>query len=238
VTEIKSYVLSLERSRSALRREDRPDVFSMAGRDWDLLDGVFAPPFSATTGIAMEILGLSGDGDFRFARHGSFLEIGSGTGIIAVSAALSGCPRVVATDINPRAVKNTEMNAARHGVADRVDAVHGDLFSALDGDARFDTVYWHSNFVLAPPDYRYETDHECAYVDPGYRAHQRYLDEAPSRLTASGSALLQFSDRGDVDLLHKMAAECGRELRELHRRDFLEGSETIEHILFEIRATR
>lgn len=186
----------------------------------------------------MEILGLVGNGDFRFAQHGSFLEIGAGTGIIAVSAALSGCRRVVAADINPHAVKNSEMNAARHGVADRVNAVHSDLFSALDEGDRFDTVYWHSNFVLAPPDYRYETDHECAYVDPGYQAHQRYLAEAPTRLTAGGAALLQFSNRGDVDLLHEMAAGCGRELRELYRRDFLEGSETMEHILFEIRATR
>jgi release factor glutamine methyltransferase len=131
-------------------------------------------------------------------------------------------------------VRNTEINAARHGMADRVRVVHSDLFSALDPAERFDTVYWHSNFVLAPDDYRYETDHERAYVDPGYRAHRRYLVEAPGLLTEGGSALLQFSDRGDLSLLRDMAAECGRTLRVLDGRSFLEGEERIEHLLLEI----
>ncbi|MEV7678094.1 methyltransferase domain-containing protein [Streptomyces sp. NPDC088341] len=207
----------------------------MAGREWDPLDGVFAPPFSATTGVAMEILGLDGDGRPRFRRHGSFLEVGPGTGVIAVSAALAGCVRVVATDISVAAVKNTGMNAERHRVGDRVRAAQGDLFSALDAGERFDTVYWHSNFVLGPADHRYETVHEAAYVDPGYEAHRRYLAEAPLLLTEGGSALLQFSDRGDLGRLRDLAAGCGRELDVLRRRTFLEGTETIEHILFEVR---
>ena len=36
------------------------------------------------------------------------------------------------------------------------------VFAALDADDRFDCVYWHSNFVLAPDDYRYRGDHERA----------------------------------------------------------------------------
>jgi release factor glutamine methyltransferase len=234
MTELKSYVRSLERSRSALTRADRPRTFAMAGREWDLLEDVFAPPFSATTQVAMEILGLVGDGEPRYRRDGSFIEIGSGTGIIAVTAALNGCERVVATDISTAAVENTRLNAERHGVADRVRALHGDLFSALDPDERFDTVYWHSNFVLAPESYRYETVHEAAYVDPGYQAHRRYLVEAPLRTTAGGRALLQFSDRGDLDRLHELAAACDRELTVHCRRSFAEGPDTIEHILYEI----
>nr|WP_168513854.1 class I SAM-dependent methyltransferase [Streptomyces sp. S1D4-11]QIY99815.1 class I SAM-dependent methyltransferase [Streptomyces sp. S1D4-11] len=235
MAELKSYVRSLERSRRALTRTDRPEMFALANREWDVLGGVFSPAFSATTRVAMEVLGLVGDEEPDFwRRSGSFLEIGSGTGIIAVSAALAGCERVVATDINPDAVRNTEINAARHDMADRVRVVHSDLFSALDPAERFDTVYWHSNFVLAPDDYRYETDHERAYVDPGYRAHRRYLVEAPGLLTEGGSALLQFSDRGDLSLLHDMAAECGRTLRVLDGRGFLEGEERIEHLLLEI----
>ncbi|MFD5427035.1 50S ribosomal protein L11 methyltransferase [Streptomyces sp. NPDC127084] len=236
MTEHGSYLRSLERSRRSLTREDRPDVFTMAGRDWDLLDGVFAPPFSATTGVALDVLGLTGDDEPRYRSGGSFLEIGAGTGIIAVSAALAGCTRVVAADISTAAVRNTRLNAQRHGVSARLRAAHSDLFAGLDPDERFDTVYWHSNFVLAPPDYRYETEHEAAYIDPGYQAHRRYLAEAPGLLTEGGSALLQFSDRGDLGLLHDMADACGHKLVVRDRRRFLEGSgEELEHILFEIR---
>ncbi|MEU1226362.1 50S ribosomal protein L11 methyltransferase [Streptomyces sp. NPDC005828] len=229
----------------------------MADREWDLLDGVFAPPFSPSTGVAMELLGLTGPD--RGPWRGSFLEVGCGTGVIAVSAALAGCDRVTALDISEQAVRNTGMNAARHGVADRVKVLHSDLFDGLAGDdgadgpvgggadglvggdadgraggERFDTVYWHSNFVLAPPAYRYETMHERAYVDPGYRAHRRFLAEAPSYLTGGGRVLLHFSDRGDLASLHAIAEECGRELRVLRGRSDREGGDAVEHTLFEI----
>ncbi|MFF5280255.1 50S ribosomal protein L11 methyltransferase [Streptomyces sp. NPDC013171] len=204
----------------------------MADREWDLLDGVFAPPFSPSTGVAMELLGLTGPD--RAPWRGSFLEVGCGTGVIAVSAALAGCDRVTALDISEQAVRNTGMNAARHGVADRVKVLHSDLFDGLAGGERFDTVYWHSNFVLAPSAYRYETMHERAYVDPGYRAHRRFLAEAPSYLAEGGRVLLHFSDRGDLASLHAIAEECGRELRVLRGRSDREGGDAVEHTLFEI----
>ncbi|GAA2256168.1 hypothetical protein GCM10010232_52110 [Streptomyces amakusaensis] len=235
MTEIKSYTRSLERSRTARTRNDRPPVFTMAGREWDLLDDVFAPPFTRSTGIAMDLLDLH---ESPAPRTGSFLEVGCGTGIIAISAALAGCDRVVATDINPGAAKNAELNARRHGVADRIDALCGDLFGAVPPGERFDTIYWHSNFVLAPEDYQYETDHDRAYVDPGYRAHERYLAEANGLLTEGGRVLLHFSDRGNIALLHDIAARCGRELAVVRTRSDREGEDTVEHILFEVRAIR
>lgn len=241
MTQVDQYVRSLERSRASLLRTDRPRTFAMADREWDLLDGVFAPPFSPSTGVAMELLGLTGPD--RAPWRGSFLEVGCGTGIIAVSAALAGCDRVTALDISEQAVRNTGMNAARHGVADRVKVLHSDLFDGLAGGdgadglaggERFDTVYWHSNFVLAPSAYRYETMHERAYVDPGYRAHRRFLAEAPSYLAEGGRVLLHFSDRGDLASLHAIAEECGRELRVLRGRSDREGGDAVEHTLFEI----
>ncbi|GAA0472531.1 MULTISPECIES: 50S ribosomal protein L11 methyltransferase [Streptomyces] len=235
MTGIKNYLHSLERSRASLLHKDRPRTFAMAGVDWDLLDGVFAPPFSASTGVAMELLDLTGPDAQPW--HGSFLEVGCGTGIVAVSAALAGCDRVTALDISEQAVRNTAVNAARHRVTDRVRAVHSDLFDGLVPGDRHDTVYWHSNFVLAPPDYRYATMHERAYVDPGYRAHRRYLAEAPSYVTAEGRVLLHFSERGDFASLEALAEDCGRRLQVLRNRTVREGTESVEHFLLEITET-
>ncbi|MFE1959331.1 50S ribosomal protein L11 methyltransferase [Streptomyces sp. NPDC059479] len=248
MTEIASYTSSLARSRASQANENRPDVFVLAGREWDLLAGVFAPVHSPTTAVAMELLGLPAARDpdrdqdrdpdpetgLAFRGDGTFLEIGAGTGVIAVSAALAGCARVVATDISAQAVRNTAMNAERHGVADRLVSLHGDLFDAVGDGERFDTVYWHSNYVLAPDEYEYQADHERAYVDPGYRAHRRYLAEAPGLLTEGGTALLQFSERGDLGLLRRLAEECGRTLRPVRRRHLTEGDETVELVLYEV----
>ncbi|WP_245703562.1 50S ribosomal protein L11 methyltransferase [Streptomyces lushanensis] len=215
-------------------------MFALAGREWDLLAGVFAPVHSPTTAVALELLGLppapapDPDSGPVFPVDGTFLEIGAGTGVIAVSAALAGCTTVVATDISAQAVRNTAMNAERHGVADRLVPRHGDLFDAVGDGERFDTVYWHSNYVLAPDGYEYGADHERAYVDPGYRAHRRYLAEAPGLLTEGGTALLQFSERGDLGLLRRLAEECGRTLRPVRRCHLREGEETIELVLYEV----
>ncbi len=48
---------------------------------------------------------------------GSVLDVGSGTGILAIAAARLGAERVVATDNDPAAVAATEANAATNGVA-------------------------------------------------------------------------------------------------------------------------
>src|SRR5688500_8734475 len=58
MSELKSYLRSLERSREAATRADRPATFAMYGRDWDLLPEVFAPNYSPTTGYSMRLLGL------------------------------------------------------------------------------------------------------------------------------------------------------------------------------------
>ncbi|MEO3973469.1 methyltransferase domain-containing protein [Streptomyces sp. CAU 1734] len=233
--EVQSHLKSLERGKRSMTDPDRPAVFSHSGREWDLLDEVFAPVHSPSTGIALDFLGLTEPNPG--AAPSSFLEIGCGSGVISVQAALSNCT-TVATDINPHAVENTGMNAERHGVAHRLKVLHSDLFDALDPAARFDRIFWSSNYVLAPPDYSYGSVHERAYVDAGYRTHRRYLEEAVRRLTATGSALLHFCERGDAAELTGIAEECGRELRVLRRRTVLEGSDPIEHFLLEVVPAR
>ncbi|MFJ3825047.1 methyltransferase [Streptomyces nodosus] len=233
MSEIKSYLRSLERSRDSMRPEHRSKVFSLRGREWDLLDTVFAPLHAGTTEIVLDMLGLS-DPVGR-PRRGAFLEIGCGTGVVAVTAALAGWERVVASDINAEAVANAALNARRHGVADRVRAVHSDLFEGLPAGQLFDTIVWSSPYVRAPEDYRFGTPLERAYVDPGYEAHRRYVDEAPRRLMNDGRALLHFSSRGDMDGLHRIAAETGRLLRVLRRHVVVDRGDSVEHFLVEVR---
>lgn len=74
------------------------------------------------------VVGLVGPGT-------SVLDVGCGTGVLAVAAALLGAAPVVAVDIDPVAVDAARTNAARNGVA--VDARAG---SAVDVDGRFDVV--------------------------------------------------------------------------------------------------
>jgi S-methylmethionine-dependent homocysteine/selenocysteine methylase/SAM-dependent methyltransferase len=60
--------------------------------------------------------------------HQRCLDMGCGTGILAVQLALNGATHVRALDIDDRAVANTLANAFRNDVADRVTAETVDLY--------------------------------------------------------------------------------------------------------------
>ncbi|QES48320.1 methyltransferase [Streptomyces venezuelae] len=234
--EVRDYQRSLARSVESRTRADRPSQFELRGRTWDLLDEVFAPVYSPSTSIALDFLGWTDT--VETPRSGSMLEIGCGTGVISVMGALAGCRRVVAADINPHAVDNARLNAHRHGVTARVQAVHSDLFSGLDRQERFDLIFFSSNYVLAPAGHRYASEHDKAYVDPGYSVHRRYLAEVCEWLTPNGSALLHFSSRGDMELLRQLAAETGRKLLTLVTRQVRENDLPVDHILMAIVPAR
>jgi homocysteine S-methyltransferase len=79
--------------------------------------------------------------------HQRCLDVGCGTGILAVQLALNGADHVRALDIDDRAVANTLANAFRNDVADRVTAETVDLFPWV-------------------PDERYEVIVACLYQNP------------------------------------------------------------------------
>ena len=67
------------------------------------------------------------------------LDVGCGTGLLAVQLALNGAEHVHAIDIDRAAVANTLTNAFRNGVSDRVSGEQVDLYP-WDPDERYDLV--------------------------------------------------------------------------------------------------
>jgi release factor glutamine methyltransferase len=179
----------------------RATQFTLLGPTWDLLDGVFSPAYTPVTELFSTWIPYPADG--------RFLEMGSGAGVTAVVALQSGCREACALDISAAAVENTSRNGIRHGVGDRLRVLRSDLFSALGPDDRFDMIYWNSNFVAAPAGFVNETDLHHAFFDPAYRAHHRFLREAPRYLAAGGRLLLGFSSVGDAALLRRACDDAG-----------------------------
>jgi SAM-dependent methyltransferase len=67
------------------------------------------------------------------------LDVGCGTGLLAVQLALDGAERVHAIDIQRTAVANTLANAFRNGVADRVTGAEVDIYT-YEPEERYDVV--------------------------------------------------------------------------------------------------
>jgi len=63
---------------------------------------------------------------------GPVVDLGTGSGVIAVNLALSlAGVDLIATDISSEALDLARQNAKRHGVADRMRFLHGDLFTPI-----------------------------------------------------------------------------------------------------------
>jgi methylase of polypeptide subunit release factors len=119
------------------------------------------------------------------------LDLGTGCGIQALHAS-SHASRVVATDVNPRALRITRLTFALSGVPEP-DLRQGSLFAPLDVDAdraeqtgqvneTFDLIVSNPPFVISP-------DERFAYRDSGMAGDElcrTIVENAPRYLTDGG----------------------------------------------------
>ncbi len=80
-----------------------------------------------TTALCLEAL------DERVRGGERVLDIGTGSGILAIAALLLGAERAEGVDIDPVAVRTAGENAAMNGVADRLQVLVGDLSDKASG---------------------------------------------------------------------------------------------------------
>lgn len=81
----------------------------------------------------------------KYYRGGTLLDVGTGSGILAIAAARLGAKGVVAVDIDPDAVRVAQENVAHNGLTDAIQVCRGDLLQGLS--QRFDFAVAN---ILAP----------------------------------------------------------------------------------------
>jgi len=123
------------------------------------------------------------------AEGADVLDMGCGTGVLAVLAAYQRADRIVGIEIDPHAADNAREIAETNGVADQVDILTGDA-SSLQGQGRFDVILANINRNVLLHDL------------PTYAAHAK----PGSWLHLSGFY------RQDVETLVERAKDCGYSL--------------------------
>lgn len=128
----------------------------------------------------------------------SVLDVGTGTGALAIEAARAGAKSVTAVDLSVRSALASWINSRVHGVPVRVR--RGDLFEPV-ADRRFDLVVSNPPYVpgngTVPPRHRMG---RCWDAGPrGRILLERICAESRSMLTNGGTLLLvqsRISDEG------------------------------------------
>jgi len=122
----------------------------------------------------------------------SVLELCTGSGAVAVAAALRGARSVTAVDVSRRSVMAARVNARLNGV--RVNPVRGALFAAVDR-TRFDAIVANPPYVPAEDDELPTTWPERCW-DAGHDGRvvlDQIIAEAPGHLKPGGFVLLVHS---------------------------------------------
>ncbi len=113
-------------------------------------------------------------------------DIGTGTGVLAAVLARRGIERVVATDVDPRALVCARENVQRLGLAQRVDVVQADLFP----EGRAPLAVCNPPWIPARP----SSPMENGIYDPESRMLRAFLKALPEHLETGGEGWLILSD--------------------------------------------
>ena len=113
-------------------------------------------------------------------------DIGTGTGVLAAVLARRGIERVVATDLDPRALACARENVRQLGLIERVDVVQADLFP----EGRAALVLCNPPWVPARP----SSPMENGIYDPDSRMLRGFLAKLPEHLVQDGEGWLILSD--------------------------------------------
>jgi ribosomal protein L11 methyltransferase len=109
----------------------------------------FGTGYATTTRMCLEALEAFMD-RWPEKRGPMVLDVGTGTGILAIAAAALGAQRVVAVDTDPDACAAARENLALHDCADRVQIIHGGI-EDVGSDQRFDMVLANLDARILPP---------------------------------------------------------------------------------------
>ncbi len=172
-------------------------------------------PRPDTECVVVECLRLAKD-----VTEPTLLDIGTGSGCLAIAIAKHHkTAQVTAIDISPEALAVASRNAARHGVAERIRFLQGDLFAPIPAGERFDFILSnppyipHDDIAKLPPGVRdYEPHVALDGGADGFAVFDRLIAEAPAHLKPDGYLLLEIGSPQEQPARERIGKYEGYEL--------------------------
>lgn len=134
------------------------------------------------------------------------LDLCCGNGVIALAAKRMGASRVIGTDLNPEAIKNSNLNKKKFGMRN-VKFIKGNLFANVKG--KFDVI------TINPPytDKKARDLTEICFWDEGNKTTKEFFEKIDKYLKNDGKAYLAWAEFADQGLLPDLAKKYDRKLK-------------------------
>jgi len=168
--------------------------------------GVFHPGLFLSTPLLLGALD-----HLRLKAGCSVLDMGTGTGVLAIFVAKRGA-RATAVDISPLAMRCARVNVLLNCLEDQIRILEGDLFAPV-GDERYDLV------VFNPPYFEGKPKDWPEYAWRGEKVLDRFIEGVSSHLTQDGRVLLSLSTELDLAAIRYQLSRNGFEIHERRRRE-------------------
>jgi len=147
------------------------------------------------------------------------LDVGTGSGYVAVEIARATGARVVASDLNPHACRAARERVRKAGVV--LPVVRGDLTHPFRVDA-FDRILFNPPYLPRDPDAERDDPMEYALTagEDGRAVIEPFLDDAGRVLAPGGRVLLVVSSLTDIGAVAAYAADRGLAARTVREESY------------------
>lgn len=149
----------------------------------------------------------------------ALLDVGTGTGFLAILAAIRNATFVAACDISPSCVDVASTNATSNGVGDRIMFYRSDVFESVPKDRQYDLII--GNLPIRPyvPLGFWRRKHSKVMatflLDPGHRAFRNLLSGAKALLTDAGELRITIADFANRSQINSYISAAGMQWEEI-----------------------
>lgn len=184
------------------------EIFTCLGKDFIVYPNVYYP--SDETANLVE--------NWRIEPGDTVLDIGTGSGVIAILAATQGAAHVRATDHCPDSIRSASANVARHKLEDVIMVKQSDMFADVPKDEHYDVIVANLPFTD-----QVATDIvEKTTYDEGFVNLKKYYEGIDNHLKPNGRAYVTRGNFGGLSEVFELADQYNltiRKIGELHLPD-------------------
>lgn len=149
--------------------------------------------------------------NFRIRRGERVLDMGTGSGVIAIMSAYRGAGEVLAVDVSPRAVACAMLNIRRHHFEKVISVKRSNMFTAVPKHKKYDVITANLPFRNKPA----ADDVEATQWDEEFRAHQIFFSRVKRYLAPGGRIYMAQANFGGIPEMKKLARNADLIVRQI-----------------------